>query len=437
MTVQVAIFGGGPAGIAAAAWLSQRGVRVLCIDSGVRRGARREVWTAAVGDRLQALALEGPLSEHAYACRVTLSSWGTDTQDERYGLFNAHGDEWIVTRPEISSVLRRALTDSPAEFREGARLRHIRCVGRRWRIDWDEPVGRRSCIADAWIDATGVQSAGARRVGARRLHFDRQLGLSGRVMRTKEGERMLGALMLETGSTGWWYMIGGDAPMLDAVWMTDMDLLVEGPQRTFHTAFSSSNRLGHWAQISAPNVSSIAASLSCLDYTAGDGWCAVGDAALQRDPLCGAGAYHAVNDGISGAETVLQALRGDASAWARHQTRYRERLEDHLRERWIVYGSECRWPMERYWFRRSRVRKSGLVDPERRWNATSMLAHDWERSGLPLESMRAIRKVLSSAPMSSLEMARCIRETVGQALSDAWIVASIGRLEVSGCISSA
>ena len=86
-----------------------------------------------------------------------------------------------------------------------------------------------------------------------------------------------------------------------------------------------------------------------LDRAAGDGWLAVGDAALAFDPLSSKGIANALYTGLAGARATAAEMAGDTSAGARYAahvatiyTTYRAQLAQ-------IYAIETRWPQAPFW----------------------------------------------------------------------------------------
>jgi flavin-dependent dehydrogenase len=95
-----------------------------------------------------------------------------------------------------------------------------------------------------------------------------------------------------------------------------------------------------------------AAHSAVLQPPVGDGWMAVGDAALAFDPLSSQGMLNALYTGLVAAEAADRLLSGDTAALLGYQTAvasvhaaYRSQLHQ-----W--YGLERRWADRPFWQRR-------------------------------------------------------------------------------------
>lgn len=100
---------------------------------------------------------------------------------------------------------------------------------------------------------------------------------------------------------------------------------------------------------------------SWLEPPAGDGWIAVGDAALACDPLSSQGLLNALFTGIEGRRALDAHLRGHRGAL----DAYRRRLSDiraaYERNRLSAYALEDRWLEQPFWARRTGLAPSALA----------------------------------------------------------------------------
>jgi len=99
------------------------------------------------------------------------------------------------------------------------------------------------------------------------------------------------------------------------------------------------------------------ASGARLERFAGDGWLAVGDAALAFDPLSSQSLFDALYTGLRGAEAIAADLAGEGGA-PEARTAYAERLESvraaYRRHLHLYYRAETRWRDRPFWARRGK-----------------------------------------------------------------------------------
>jgi flavin-dependent dehydrogenase len=169
---------------------------------------------------------------------------------------------------------------------------------------------------------------------------------------TTSSEPASDSLVVEATADGWWY----SAPLVDgrmfAGWMTDLSLVGHG---RYADAASQSliDAPVHRQRLGLPRLSTVIPSAAwALSPSAGPGWIAIGDAALSRDPISGDGLTAALHSASEGADVVIRALNGDASAWsmaAGHADAIARRYEERRLDLYRVAAK--RWPDSAFWRR--------------------------------------------------------------------------------------
>ena len=110
-------------------------------------------------------------------------------------------------------------------------------------------------------------------------------------------------------------------------------------------------RAGGYLLSGAP-ITRTAASTRAVEV-AGDGWLAVGDAAISFDPLSSQGVTTALRGGEQAAGALLEALGGDRSGIPRYAASVDTLWTEILTERAKYYAMERRWAGNAFWRRRS------------------------------------------------------------------------------------
>jgi flavin-dependent dehydrogenase len=125
-------------------------------------------------------------------------------------------------------------------------------------------------------------------------------------------------LLLAAVGGGWWY-VSQSATGAAVVYLTDADLLPRSAYaRSIHLgrAFDEASLLREWVR-AAPAFSShrvVDARTSHRLKVGGDGWMAIGDAALSVDPLSGEGLRLAIASAARASEAITDSGR-DLPAW--------------------------------------------------------------------------------------------------------------------------
>jgi flavin-dependent dehydrogenase len=337
---RVAIVGGGPAGAVAALVLARRGVRVTVFESGEAPAAKvGETLPPGLAPLLRHLGLEGFLESDGHLrSQGNRSLWGSPEPGESPFLSNPHGDGWHVDRRRFEARLAEAAREAGAEWQWGCRVERIG--------DLD---------ADFVADATGRSARLARRLGARRLRYDRLVGICALLSsRTPASDTYT---LVEATPEGWWYSALLADGRLAVAFLGDGDLLrpsadpIPWWQRLRESEATRERVEANGYRTSAP-LRVLPAESSRLDVIAGDGWLALGDAAAAYDPLSSYGIASAMGSGFYGGHAIADLLDGREEA----RFAYLEIMQracgtclDLQREH---YARERRWPDAPFWRRR-------------------------------------------------------------------------------------
>jgi 2-polyprenyl-6-methoxyphenol hydroxylase-like FAD-dependent oxidoreductase len=353
------IAGGGPAGAAAALVLARGGRRVLLVDDRPR-GAFRigESLAPAVHPLLRDLGvLDGFLGDGHLPSHGNLSSWGAPGLHASDFIFDPHGHGWHLDRARFDAGLRDAARDAGAVVREDARVAAVEREGEGWRVTLRTDGGDEAVVCDALVDATGRAAFVARQQGAARVHGDALVAFFARYRAAVEGDRDA-RTMIESTPHGWWYtaLIPGERVV---AWLTDADLVDRAALLTVDGFTAAVARTTHvsaalakhgYAMTGRPRGTD--AGSARLDCFVGDGWLAVGDAALAFDPLSSQGILTALYTGLRGGQALDARLGGDAGALPAYAARLEEIHRAYVQNRTTFYGFERRWPDHPFWRRR-------------------------------------------------------------------------------------
>lgn len=349
----VAIAGAGPAGAVAALELARSGHAVLLLDD--RDFAARKVGEslpAAAGRLLAKLQLRGLIDGNDAHRRShgNASSWGSEGLRRTDFLRDPDGSGWHLDRAEFErQLLHRAIhagvTHRPIRVRSVCRAESA------WklRLSGGPPTRAR------WlIDATGRRAVVARALGVRRRRDDALVALYAWAGRAKASEHVT---LIESTPAGWWYT----APLPEAarvvVFHTDGEqaAAIRNTPGAWIDALAGTRHVGSLldgASWEAPPRGTEAGGAR-LERFAGDGWLAVGDAALSFDPLSSQGLLTSLYTGMRGAGAVRAGLRGDTGAIRVYAARLEDIRSAYLRAHRRAYAEEWRWPERPFWKRRS------------------------------------------------------------------------------------
>ncbi len=366
MTFDVAVIGAGPAGAATARRLAQDGLRVLLLE-------RSRMDTPRIGESL-APAVQPALRRlgvwDRFVALGALPSWGTrsvwgDSQAQSHShLQNPWGSGWHVDRAAFDRMLARAAADGGAELREGVGLQGANFDGKQWVLRTSAAAGAAAPLMHArvLVDATGRRAQLARALGAKRLLFDRLVGVAVRWSGVSPMEQ--GNLLVETAADGWWYSAPLPQDGMVAMLMTDADLCAHHRlnqatpwHRALAAAPTSRQRLNAALCESAPQVYCAHSQRLHHDPALAPGpWLAVGDAALAVDPVSGSGVLRALHTAEGAARAVQEALTA-GHYWrvplAAYESARDTECSAFLIERAQYYEAEERFAGSPFWRRRS------------------------------------------------------------------------------------
>ena len=358
MIWDVVIAGAGPAGSVAALVLARAGRRVLLLESGV--GEERKVGESLPGAArplLRDLGLLPLLERGGHALSYgNLSAWGSGELIAVDFIRDPNGPGWHLDRAKFDAGLREAALAAGAVAMRGRGSGAVR-DGNRWMI-----TSGGETIAARWmVDATGRRATLARSAGAVRRRDPHLVALYAWALSgTGNGDSRT---LVESAPDGWWYTsrlpdgtrvvalhvdAGEAAPILRAPGAWE-ELL----SRTIHVR----RMLGDAVFPEAPRGTEACGAR--LDRFAGDGWLAVGDAALSFDPLSSQGIFNALYAGLRGGRAIDAALSGAPGAIASYTRRLEEIRAAYLRHHDLFYRSEERWSDRPFWRRRHGWQEKG------------------------------------------------------------------------------
>lgn len=356
------VVGAGPAGTAFALNLAPLH-RVLVLD-------RREGPAVRIGESLAPAARrlladmglwDAFLAEGHSPCHGGRSVWGGPLPVEADSLRDLDGPGWHLDRGRFDGWLRRVAASRGAALLIPAQPLSVSRAGQGWLLEV-ETAGRRIPVhARLLVDAGGRGSPLAKRFGARRAVSDRLV--CGWVHGIDAPGRQSGLTWIEAEPDGWWY----SAPLPEGrrvvAFHTDADLPAAADARdtasllrrlsTCSVLSDSLRACGFEADGQGEGRGGFcAAHSSSLSPASGEGWLAVGDAALGFDPLSSQGIFNALYTGLAAAEAADRHLSGDPGAlpgYAAGVAPIRDAYRAHLRA-W--YGLERRWQDRPFWSRR-------------------------------------------------------------------------------------
>ena len=248
---------------------------------------------------------------------------------------DANDAPWHVDKQAFTSTLQNEVAS-----RGGLVLLDTRVIGVERAGDaWLAHTSRGTIESSFLVDATGRVAALARKLGARRIAWDRLTATTISLPAKPVVQRMIEAL-----DGGWWYCASHPALGVAATYFTDNDLRCDVESALEQSRFAKLF-IAHDNKASAFRPQVLAANSSLLQPVAGRGWCAAGDAAFSCDPLSSSG----IENAFRSAEWAIEAVRcGSTNGYAQQISQH---FLSYLNERKKVYSMADR--QGEFWQRRT------------------------------------------------------------------------------------
>lgn len=337
---RVVILGGGPAGCATALSLLAAGLdpaELSLVDAG--RRAYERIGQSIPPETRRVLGelglLDTFLAQGHEPSRGSASSWGHDELGYNDFVFGPYGHGWHIDRRRFDVWL----------------LAEVAARG--------VVVEQRANVDAAFVvDATGMRSHYARRMGARRREHDRLVCVSV-CFGLPEGAVFARQTLLEAVEYGWWYCARLPDQKIGVALATSRALFREhrfDQPRAWLRALVGTRHVVGPLSVCEPEPGSLSictVSSSILDRVVGDHWLAVGDAASTWDPISAQGIFKALSDGLTVGRPIAEFLRGHRGALADHQQHVERSFDEYTRQRAFYYAQEQRWPDAAFWRERA------------------------------------------------------------------------------------
>ena len=356
----VVIVGAGPAGAVTAINLAPF-QRVLMVE-------RRAEVAPRVGESLVPAArrlfadmglLKSFLREEHEPWYGNRSVWGSSEPEERDFMRDPDGHGWHLDRPRFESWLRALAQERGAELLSPVTLDGLQRSDEKWLVRLRTDTNSIEVTARFVIDAGGQSAPLVRKLGLRSKVLENLVCcyVYGRDQAT--GAR--GLTYVQAVRNGWFYTAPIPQGRRILAFHTDADL--------------HEKRLGliEWlgeAQELASLLTSVgfspddetfttSARSAVLDPVAGEGWLAVGDAAISFDPLSSQGLFNALFTGLAAAEAVDSYLNGNQLSLTQYHQTIGAIFDAYQQKLAATYAAERRWPDAPFWQRRRSLELTG------------------------------------------------------------------------------
>lgn len=350
------VAGGGPAGCATAITLSRLGVGTLLVGgSRITRAWSGESLPPGAGELVSSLfgphILKAPPHQVAYGTRAI---WGDDRLVETDFLSNPLGTGWQLARHLFDAQLMASAAHHGARVMAGESVKTVTRQGSLWHITLSDA----STVRAHWlVDASGRSGVVLRQLGIKRRRLDQQVAQIALLAPSDPTEDDYWGTSVEAVAEGWWYTTPLPGGQRVLAYLTDRDLMA----RTAERQRAWRNRLAetlHMQRLAGMTTHSALIKVFPADTSRrtrlyGQGWVAVGDAAMTLDPLSSQGIVTGLLMGARVGKAIASVLGdGDTFPLKDWERDYRMLLEEHQSMRSFYASAEVRWPHSVFWGRR-------------------------------------------------------------------------------------
>ena len=380
MRIDVCVVGAGPAGSVAAAHLACEGLSVALVARGRRP---RGQLSGPLGETIPPAAVF--ILEEVSGRKIDLatdghlpwlgrrSSWASTDIHEHSAIFDVQGHGWRINRDKFEELLIALATKQGAVVLDQWKLAArelVRC-STGWQVGLIDAGGvQRELAAEILVDATGQGAHAIRKVlgSGKRLSFDRLVAVSIDFPQRQSNEPADATSIVEAVDSGYWYSVLDPDDRRLFTYFTDPDSPTSREMRDtkfFMTALEKSTHVGSLLDgCSRDNIGTVrtrvrTATSSRHPSVAGDGWYAIGDAAMSFDPICSQGIYTAMRHGLEAARAISAGSRGEAVDYQAFTDRTWRDYQDNLIECYGVVDPERFGPSASFWERRHPQRTAG------------------------------------------------------------------------------
>ena len=288
----VLVVGGGPAGLAVANGLRQLALEVVVVDSGGSETYRAGEHLDPTGvEELQRLGLVDLVERRHLRCNGIRSAWGNSSFVTNDYLVRPYSKGYNLSRPLFDRAFAKAVAKTGAIVLTNTTANGAVWDGSAWSVSCRDARSKLVVHCHYVVDATGRSATVARWQGSKAKREDLLVGVTRFAAATACDSTFI---YVESCPTGWWYCAHLPEARIAITYMTDADLLRDGgrtPLDTWVDRFSGTNLKDELA-LNASHFGPLYIRLACtqiLDQLLGDGWLAVGDAAMAFDPLSSQG----------------------------------------------------------------------------------------------------------------------------------------------------
>lgn len=360
-SIDVAIIGGGPAGLACALTLQKYTKRRVAVIEASNYSATRlgENVSSAILPQLEYLGIKERFLEMAahVGSYSVLAAWGHDFPLLQHSLRHWSGEGYLLDRSEFDAMLAETVLDHGSKLYLSCCIDAMEQEDDGYLLHIRHENGKLFALHTRFlVDATGRKASIARRLGAVSTRHDALIGIS-RFFQMDDHIPYSKDIQIESVREGWWYSAPLPGNRLVVTLMTDAgiwrqandwDGLLKQARQTYMRPCQ--------AAISADKELTVRPAFSHqLDTAHGKNWLAVGDAAASFDPLSALGIGYAIHSASHAAHIINAYLESaNNEMLAHYSTAIKRQMESYLPTWRQYYAYEKRFPDAPFWTERNK-----------------------------------------------------------------------------------
>lgn len=346
------IIGGGPAGIATALSLLERGFKSTIIESSslVPKKAGETV-PPSFSKIAQRFGITHLLTKH-FPCYGNVWVWGDSHVQEKNFLFDPSGNGWHLQREVFETDLLDFAISKGIEVRKGTQLlRSSQTANGSWELTFREKEAEDRFIeCDFLVDASGRTGKVLKDIGIRKKHICQ---LTGNMMYFPTTKSSSLQTHIEAVEHGWWYAAALPDQHIVTAFMSDDPHVIKhmnNPEyylEELHRTELVRRLLPD--SISCSDVFTRPAGTSYAQQLCGKNWLATGDTACSYDPVSSYGILSAMGSGYYAGQAIADHFEGDQAGLPTYQQLIQSTFLNYLSLVGQQYRQEQRWPSSPFW----------------------------------------------------------------------------------------
>ena len=358
----VVVIGGGPCGLAVALSLVKNGLSAAIIEKGSynQKPVGEHLPASALGV-LQELGAPAALvdgKEHLH-CAGVVSWWGNDDSPHIVNyFFHPFGHGVNLSRPKFDQDFADYARQIGVVIFENAKIQKSSPNTGSWQIDISHGKNKDCLEALFVVDASGKSASFSRMQGSRIVVFESQLAVIRYYTEcTLPASNRENHVVIESCDIGWWYfapLCGGDCVCMLVTDPDLIDLRKHTIDMSWHSKLEKTRAIAQSIHpfTATSDISVCSARTQRLDRFHGEGWLAIGDAAMAFDPLSSHGITKGLRHGWMAGRAVSKHIAGDTFAIHRFCHDLENIFCEYLSTRVAYYATKQRWADSLFWRRR-------------------------------------------------------------------------------------